>query len=127
MARARISSHVSQVGHIRGKFSYMPPEQACGGEIDQRVDIFSVGAMLYDMDFAQVSKGPAQRILVEVDNGRMTYWQSLPGGTIFDPDSPHYDDLLKDFYLVNKHFLVPWTLDEVNAAGEERWLFEAGR
>ncbi|MBW2733690.1 MAG: serine/threonine protein kinase [Deltaproteobacteria bacterium] len=49
VARARISSHVSVVGDIRGKFSYMPPEQALGGEIDQRVDIFAAGAILYEL------------------------------------------------------------------------------
>ncbi|MCA9667704.1 MAG: serine/threonine protein kinase [Myxococcales bacterium] len=49
VARARISSHVSIVGDIRGKFSYMPPEQACGGEIDQRVDVFAAGAILYEL------------------------------------------------------------------------------
>ncbi|MCC6746119.1 MAG: serine/threonine protein kinase [Deltaproteobacteria bacterium] len=49
VARAAISSHVSVVGDIRGKFSYMPPEQACGGEIDHRVDIFAAGAILYEL------------------------------------------------------------------------------
>lgn len=49
VARARISSHFSYVGDVRGKFSYMPPEQACGGELDHRVDIFATGAILYQM------------------------------------------------------------------------------
>lgn len=49
VARARISSHVSVVGDIRGKFSYMPPEQACGGELDHRVDLFAAGAILYEL------------------------------------------------------------------------------
>jgi serine/threonine protein kinase len=49
VARAAISIHVSRVGDIRGKFSYMPPEQVCGGEIDQRVDIFAAGAILYEL------------------------------------------------------------------------------
>ena len=49
VARAAISVHVSRVGDIRGKFSYMPPEQVCGGEIDQRVDIFAAGAILYEL------------------------------------------------------------------------------
>jgi len=49
VARAAISIHVSRVGDIRGKFSYMPPEQVVGGEIDQRVDIFATGAILYEL------------------------------------------------------------------------------
>ncbi|MCB9555165.1 MAG: serine/threonine protein kinase [Deltaproteobacteria bacterium] len=48
VARAATSSHVSVAGDIRGKFSYMPPEQACGGEIDHRVDVFAAGALLYE-------------------------------------------------------------------------------
>jgi serine/threonine protein kinase len=49
VARARISNHVSQVGDVRGKYSYMPPEQVCGGELDHRVDIFAAGAILYEL------------------------------------------------------------------------------
>lgn len=68
VARARISIHVSVVGDIRGKFSYMPPEQACGGEIDQRVDIFAVGAILYELlsghqPFRSTSTGEQMKLL----------------------------------------------------------------
>ncbi|PIE17584.1 MAG: hypothetical protein CSA65_08545 [Proteobacteria bacterium] len=68
VARARISSHVSVVGDIRGKFSYMPPEQACGGEIDHRVDIFATGAILYELlsgiqPFRSTSTGEQMKLL----------------------------------------------------------------
>jgi serine/threonine protein kinase len=53
VARAAISSHQSRIGDIRGKFSYMPPEQAVGGKIDQRVDIFAAGAVLYELATGQ--------------------------------------------------------------------------
>ena len=49
VARAAISQHLSVAGDVLGKFSYMPPEQACGGDIDHRVDIFAVGAILYEL------------------------------------------------------------------------------
>jgi serine/threonine protein kinase len=48
LARASISVHHSHEGVIRGKFSYMPKEQAHGREIDQRIDLFAAGVTLYE-------------------------------------------------------------------------------
>ena len=48
LARASISTHMSTADVIRGKFSYMPREQAHGREIDHRIDIFAAGVTLYE-------------------------------------------------------------------------------
>ncbi|MBK8481986.1 MAG: protein kinase [Proteobacteria bacterium] len=47
LARAAISVHQTQSGIVRGKFAFMPPEQAHAQVIDQRIDLFAAGATLY--------------------------------------------------------------------------------
>jgi phosphate transport system substrate-binding protein len=39
----------TQAGYIKGKLSYMAPEQARGEPIDRRADVFAVGVMLWEL------------------------------------------------------------------------------
>jgi tetratricopeptide (TPR) repeat protein len=49
VARAELYDHHTRPGMVKGKISYMSPEQLAGEEIDHRSDIFSIGILLYEM------------------------------------------------------------------------------
>jgi serine/threonine protein kinase len=49
IAKARNSTLVTEAGMIRGKVSYMSPEQASGEDLDHRSDLFSLGNVLWEL------------------------------------------------------------------------------
>lgn len=49
IAKAMGRTAETVAGTLKGKFSYMSPEQAIGAEVDSRTDIFAVGIILYEM------------------------------------------------------------------------------
>ncbi len=48
VARTSVQQHLTTAGIVRGKPSYMAPEQVTGKAIDQRTDIFALGTTLYE-------------------------------------------------------------------------------
>jgi serine/threonine protein kinase len=49
IAKAELYDNRTKAGVIKGKISYMSPEQLCEKQIDLRSDIFSIGILLYEM------------------------------------------------------------------------------
>lgn len=49
IARAASSSTITQTGSVMGSVHYFSPEQARGGQIGAKADIYSLGVVLYEM------------------------------------------------------------------------------
>jgi serine/threonine protein kinase len=47
--RIENATHLTNAGEVRGSPYYISPEQAEGGAVDQRSDIYSLGVMFYEM------------------------------------------------------------------------------
>jgi len=82
IAKATTQEHETGVGVLKGRFSYMSPEQLKNRELDHRCDIFSLGVVLYELTTNRRlfwRKGQAQTIRAILDGDIVFPHKLLPG------------------------------------------------
>jgi len=97
IARGRDGADLTHPGTVKGKAGYMPPEQARGGPLDARADVFALGVVLWEMC--------AGRRLFDRGNETATL-AAVEGATVSPPSEWNEE--------------VPRRLDEIVLAALER-------
>jgi serine/threonine-protein kinase len=73
IAKAASRVHTTQAGKIKGKLSYMSPQQVQSEDVDRRADIFAAGVVLWESVVGRklLARGDATIL-------RVTQWQGIP-------------------------------------------------
>jgi serine/threonine-protein kinase len=84
VARAATRLSSTRSGQLKGKLAYMAPEQARGGQIDRRADLFAVGTVLWEvLADKRLFKGEG-----EADTLNRVLFEPIPRLHDIDPDLP---------------------------------------
>jgi serine/threonine-protein kinase len=82
VARAATRLSSTRSGQLKGKLAYMAPEQARGGQIDRRADLFAVGTVLWEvLADKRLFKGEG-----EADTLNRVLFEPIPKVRDIDPD-----------------------------------------
>ncbi|HEV2852492.1 MAG TPA: TonB family protein [Thermoanaerobaculia bacterium] len=115
IAKAVSKASQTQMGALKGKLQYMSPEQAWGRAVDSRSDLFSLGAVLFEMVTGerQFPGDSEMSVLESVRQGRVRTPRQV------DPSIPHeVDEIVARALAVDPQ-------DRFQSAGEMKQRLEA--
>ena len=121
IAKANDSMHETHAGVVKGKVSYMSPEQGRGQKVDARADVFSAGVLMWE-----ALTGKRMR---EGKNDQEKLWalvsEDIPRASKVKPSIPkELDDIC--------YRAMAWNRDDRYASASavqrdiERWLTQSG-
>ncbi|MCP4868219.1 MAG: protein kinase [Proteobacteria bacterium] len=84
IAHAESANRESESGVLKGKYSYMSPEQASGFEVDHRSDVFSTGICLWEM----LTGNRLFRYASEIETLEAIKACAVPPPSEYNPDVP---------------------------------------
>jgi serine/threonine-protein kinase len=121
IAKAATQTSQTEAGIVKGKFSYMSPEQCLGKPLDARSDIFAIGACLYE----GLTGKPAFRRGSDLDTMRAIVHEPIPSARLVRTDVPPRLD------AILRKALAKDPVQRFQTAGElyvalERFLAEEG-
>ena len=91
IAKARTQREDTRTGMLKGKFSYMSPEQCLGHDIDRRSDIFSLGILLYELSTGKrLYKHASELVILEM----ITKRQVAPPSEVAPHISPELEHVI---------------------------------
>lgn len=108
IAKIHRENQQTQTGMIKGKFSYMSPEQARGKNVHKQTDIYALGLVLYEILTGEKAfEGQSDLEILEKARHPEIKWNKIPNQNLkkllekclqIDPKNryPHASDLLWD-------------------------------
>ena len=84
IAKAANQTNLTKTGTVKGKFSYMPPEQLTGQPLDRRADVFALGIVLYELLTGRKPFDTSNEAFIV----RAIMYEAFAPATQFRPDVP---------------------------------------
>lgn len=84
IAKAANQTNLTKTGTVKGKFSYMPPEQLTGQPLDRRADVFALGVVLHELVCGQKPFDTSSDATIM----QAILFEPMKPASMFRPDTP---------------------------------------